>query len=108
MRSREPSPFRIVWVSICLLGAGRVTAVEPGPDQGLLTIEAKILPSQVSLMETPMALCLQNVNRRTSPGLALLPGDSFTFRIDPVYGAFSATNGCPSSPSIYRPEAGVR
>ena len=68
-------------------------AVEPQPSDNRITLEAKRAPEHVSLPDTPVVFCVQNVNRRTGINQALVDQDSWVFRTEGVCGSFTQISG---------------
>ena len=89
-----------VWVAlsvaVLLAMPGPGWAVEPGPGDDRLSLEARVTPPIVEAPDTDVSLCVQNVNRRTSGGQALVPGDTWTFRLEAGGGTFAPLAGCPA------------
>src|SRR5687767_2206720 len=94
-RKRTRSSMRVAaLVGLCaIVRAGIATASEPQPGDNRMSLEASVSPQVVSAPDTPLMLCVQNVNRRTASGQALVPGDSWTFRLEGG-GIFSPLTTC--------------
>src|SRR2546423_5243920 len=66
----------VLATALALLASVPARAVEPKPGEDRISLEPRVTPEIVPLPDAPMLLCVTNVNRRTAPGLELIPEDT--------------------------------
>ena len=80
-------------------------AQAPAPGHDRMSLEASVSPLVLG-QSASLTLCVQNVNRRTDPGMPLLPDDEWSFRIEDGAGTFAAGGSCHLDLATEAPDLG--